>query len=185
MQNYNYYGNYGNPRNNNNPNGFANTATWNSNMNGMNMNNNGYVGWNHQNNGYNQTPQQYVDDRIFVQGRAGADAYQLPPGVNVQILWDDDENRFYIKGYDEKGRPRVLADNDFFPHVEQAETKNEVDMSMYATKDDIKAMITDALKKSKTQSLAGYVTTDEFNKVISELCVGSGGRVVRTNESDA
>lgn len=183
MQNFNNYGNYGNNRNintNNSPVNPANAAMW-----GNNMNTGGYAGWGYQNNGYNQAPPQQVDDRVFVTGRIGADAYQLPPGVNVQILWDDEQDRFYIKGYDEKGRPRVLADKDFFDHVEQETPQASVDMSMYATKDDIRAMISDALKKNKIPNLSSYVTTDELNKIISELCVGSGGRVMRANESDA
>lgn len=186
MQNYNNYGNYGNTRNfgiNNSPVNPANTTVWNANANGVP--NSSYAGWGYQNNGYNQAPPQKVDDRIFVTGRIGADAYQLPPGVNVQILWDDEQDRFYVKGYDEKGRPRVLADKDFFDHVEQDTPQASVDMSIYATKDDIRTMISDALKKNKTPNLSSYVTTDELNKIISELCVGSGGKVIRANESDA
>ena len=135
-----------------------------------------------------QQPQVQADDRVFVAGRLGADTYQLQPGVNVQVLWDDDADRFYIKGYDEKGRLRVLGDFDFQPHIEKDTPQSTTDMSAYATKDDIEAIVTeivtDALKKSK-QNTNKYVTVDAFNKALSELSVGSGGRVVRANESDA
>lgn len=184
MQNYNNYGNYGSLRNmnpNNSPVNPANATMWNQGS----GNTNGYAGWGYQNNGYNQAPSQQIDDRVFVTGRIGADAYQLPPGVNVQILWDDEQDRFYIKGYDEKGRPRVLADKDFFDHVEKEAPQSAVDLSLYATKDDIRTMISEAFKKNKTPNLSDYVTMDGLNKILSELCVGSGGKVVRSNESNA
>lgn len=130
-----------------------------------------------------QQSQAQADDRVFVAGRLGADAYQLQPGVNVQVLWDDDTDRFYIKGYDEKGRPRVLGDFDFQPHVESDSLQVGPDMSQYATKDDIKNMISEALKKNKNNG--NYVTMDFFNKTLSGLCVGNGGKVVRSDESDA
>ena len=58
-------------------------------------------------------------------------------------------------------------------------------MSNYATKDDIKSMVADAIKKTKAQNMNGYVTVDELNKALSELCVGSGGKVVRSDEPNA
>lgn len=131
-----------------------------------------------------QQPQVQADDRVFVAGRLGADTYQLQPGVNVQVLWDDDADRFYIKGYDEKGRLRVLGDFDFQPHIESDSPQAGPDMSQYATKDDIRNMISDALKKNKVNN-NNYVTMDVFNKTLSQLCVGNGGKVVRSDESDA
>lgn len=192
MPNYNNNGNYRDANNyqNNilryNP---AGNSMWN---NGYQMGN--YPMNSYQTNGFNQPQVQQMqqmqqtqvqtDDRVFVAGRLGADAYQLQPGVNVQVLWDDDTDRFYIKGYDEKGRPRVLGDFDFQPHVESDSPQESFDMSRYATKDDIKNMISDALKKNKINN-SNYVPMDVFNKTISELRVGSGGKVVRGDESDA
>lgn len=140
---------------------------------------------NYQTGGFNQTQvqQPQTDDRIFVAGRLGADAFQLQPGVMAQVLWDDDVDRFYIKGYDEKGRQRVVGDFDFFPHVEPDSSQTNTDMSKYATKDDIRNMISDAFKKNKNNS--NYITMETLNKILSELCVGNGGKVVRINESDA
>lgn len=186
MPNYNNNGNYRdvNAYQNNIPryNPIGNNV-WN---NGYQMNN--YPINSYQANGFNQPQMQQTqtqaDDRVFVAGRLGADAYQLQPGVNIQVLWDDDTDRFYIKGYDEKGRPRVLGDFDFQPHVKSDSPQINPDMSQYATKDDIRNMISDAIKKSKTNT-NNYVTMDVLNKTLSELCVGSGGKVVRVNESDA
>lgn len=115
--------------------------------------------------GYNQAPQQSSDGRVYVNGRAGADAYPLPMGVNTMILWDTDARRFYIKGYDNNGMPRVLEDNDYGPHSEpEPAPQQNVDLSHYATKEDIQKM------------------RNDFDIILSQLAVGSGGRVVRINE---
>lgn len=189
MQNYNNYGsNYGNM------NGVQgmNANAINARNNGWNSNNNAGIGY-QQNNGQMNgmgnmngfgSAMQFVDDRVFVAGRIGADAYQLQPGVSVQVLWDDEERRFYVKGYDEKGRLRVLEDNVYQPYVEPAHEQQSLDMSMYATKDDIRDMIDEAFKKTKNNNNK-YVTVDVLDKRLSELCVGSGGKVVRASESDA
>lgn len=154
---------------------------------GNNYNWGGYPGYVAPVNNWGQTvtaqPQQYVnnDYREFVHGRAGAEAYQLKPGTTMQVLWDDETDRFYVKGYDNNGRPRVLADNDFIPHVEpEVQQQTQIDTSMYATKNDIQQMINDALS-----NMNGYVTQNQLNQALSELAVGSGGRIVRSNEHDA
>lgn len=149
--------------------------------------------WNNGWNGYQQpqpTMQQQqpvpADYREFVHGRAGAEAYQLKPGVTMQVLWDDETDRFYVKGYDNNGRPRVLADNDFQSHIEpEPAQQSQLDLSAYATKDDIKQMITEALEGVHVPNLSGYVTQGQFNKALNELTLGQGGRIVRSNESNA
>lgn len=148
------------------------------------------MGYNYGNQGYGNAPQypqqQPMDERIYVTGRAGADAHQLPPGVNMQILWDNDEDRFYIKGYDNNGRPRVLADNDFQPHVEpEPASQPSIDLSAYATKDDIAKMISQAFNNIPLPNMDGYVTQKDLNIALSNLAVGSGGRIVRSDESNA
>lgn len=55
----------------------------------------------------------------YVHGIEGAHAFPMPQGVNRIILWDDTVDSFYIKGYDDMGKPKVLAWNDFTPHVEE------------------------------------------------------------------
>lgn len=157
---------------------------------------NGYNGympptntWGNTTTGYPQQQPQQTDYREFVHGRAGADAYQLKPGVNMQILWDDEVDRFYVKGYDNSGRPRVLADNDFFPHVEPEPQAANIDLSNYATKDDIRQMITEAFQQQipqmKAPDMSNYVTVQQFNQELGNLSVGNGGRIVRNNESNA
>ena len=141
----------------------------------------------HQNWGvpYNQMPQQSSDGRVYVNGRAGADAYPIPPGLNEIILWDTEGKRFYIKGYDNNGMPRVLADNDYAPHTApEVQAQGNVDLSSYATKEDIKNMIAEAFANSAAPNMAGYVTREEMDKAFSGLMLGNGGRIVRSNESN-
>lgn len=131
--------------------------------------------------------QGYLTWTDYVHGKAGADVYQLPPGVNAAILWDNENDRYYIKKYDDNGIPRVVADNDFTPHVEpEPQMAANIDLSAYATKDDIKAMIADAFNNINIQpNLTGYVTVQQFDQALNNLSVGNGGRIVRNNESNA
>lgn len=194
FNNYSNYGNYGAYQSPAMPNNVRPTVPAN---NGTYAYNTGFNG-NYMNNGYqpNPNPTPVQDDRWifsdYVSGRAGADAYQMPTGVNKVLLFDNDTNRMYIKGYDNNGRPRVLEDNDFQPHVDpepQVSSAPPIDLSSYATKDDMQRMINIAVSKANQPKanqpdLTKYVTQDDLTKVISELSVGNGGRIVR-NEPNA
>ena len=98
----------------------------------------------------------------YVHGIEGAHAFPMPQGVNRIILWDDAVDSFYIKGYDDMGKPKILAWNDFVPHVEEPKS-NPVE--------------------SEDSSI--YVTKEYFDKVLRELKIGDKGRIVRSNEHDA
>lgn len=125
------------------------------------------------------------DGKVYVSGRAGADAYPMPNGVNEITLWDTDARRFYVKGYDNNGMPRVLEDCDYTPHVQQEPTTvNQVDLSKYATKNDIEKMIEDAFTRFQSPDMSSYITKDYFNKRLSGLSVGNGGRIVSNDESN-
>ena len=144
---------------------------------------NTWNGGNNWNMGYGNN---YVanDGKIHVNGRAGADAFPLPMGMNVAILWDTESHRFFVKGYDDNGIPRVLEDNDYIPHVEPEVTQPVgIDMSAYATKEDIQAMIAEAFGNMPAPNMSGYVTKKAFEKALSELSVGAGGKVVRENDA--
>lgn len=183
FNNYANYGNYGAYPNNGGQQNVRPTIpanngnfTYNTGMNG-----------NYMNNGFQQAPLPVQDDRWiftdYVSGRAGADAYQMPTGVNRVLLFDNDTNRMFIKGYDNNGRPRVLEDNDFQPHVdpEPKAVMPNIDLSNYATKDDIQKM----LNGIRMPNLSGYMTQKDFDEALSELFVDNRGRIVRNSESDA
>lgn len=97
----------------------------------------------------------------YVHGIEGAHAFPMPQGVNRIILWDDTVDSFYIKGYDDMGKPKVLAWNDFTSHVEE---KTE---------------------PAEPENPSEYVTKEYFDKVLRELKIGEKGRIVRSNEHDA
>lgn len=136
-------------------------------------------------------PQQNNDHYVYtdyVSGRAGADAYQMPPNVNKVWLFDNDTNRFYVKTYDNNGRPRVMEDNDFSPHVDPEPTINntpQIDLSPYATKADLEQMFNNVVKNIQIPNLTNYVTQNDLDRELSGLSVGNGGRIVRANESNA
>ena len=181
MPGYNNYQNYGN---------YANYPVQNQYV-GM-RNTNTVPQQSIPNYGFQQQSQMPMQDNRFqlvdyVSGRAGADAYQLPNGVNNAILFDNDNQRFYIKGYDNNGRPRVLEDNDFQTHVEPEPkvVQPNIDMSLYATKDDIKDMMAEAINNIQFPNLKDFVTQKDLNRALSGLSVGNGGRIVRNNESNA
>lgn len=153
---------------------------------------NPYNGYNNNAYAYNVNPQTYYQVQpqvqqnhqqrlIYVHGIEGANAYQLPPGVTQETLWDDTDDCFYVKGYDETGRPKIIAWNDYKPHVVEqpkSASASNADMSKYATKDDVNALL-------ETMTSSPYVTKDELYKVIGSLRIGEQGRIVSSNEHDA
>lgn len=133
----------------------------------------------------------------YVHGKAAADIYRLPPGVNSGILWDDENNRYFVKKYDDNGIPRVMVDNDFIPHVEpEPQSTANIDLSNYATKDDIQKIVSEAfaanmasyqqqIQQMGAPDMSNYVTMQQFNQGLNSLSVGNGGRIVRNDESNA
>lgn len=108
---------------------------------------------------YQQTIQQMAPhQQIFVYGESGANAYPMPQGCNLLILWEADPNikRFYIKQIDQNGRPMPLESYDYEQHVEPP-----------------------AVQQS---DLSKYVTVDQLTDILGRLSIGSEGRIVVNNE---
>lgn len=169
-------------------NGYNNGYMNNGYGNNGNGNNVGYM-----NTGYGnyQTPnqmnrQQQIDEHFqwvdYVSGRVGADAYPMPQGVNRVLLFDNDTDRFFIKQYDNNGRPRVVEDNDFIEHVDPEPQMPNIDLSAYATKDDIQKMIEDSFRHLRLPDMSSYVTKNDLANELGNYAVGNGGRIVRNNE---
>lgn len=188
MPGYNDYGNYGNYG----AYGTNNGPLQPPNVRSVVPTNTGAYSYNSGYNGYqNPQPTPVRDNhwiyRDYVTGRAGAEAYQMPNGVNEVLLFDNDTDRMFVKGYDNNGRPRILEDSDISTHIdpEPSPIQPSVDLSHYATKEDIQKMINDAIGGLSQTNLASYVTQTELTKALSELSVGNGGRIVRNNEPNA
>lgn len=103
----------------------------------------------------------------YVTGIEGANAFQLPIGVMQMVLWDTDNDSFYIKKIDEMGRPKVVAWKDFIDHIEPEKkevSEQPVYNESYICKNEVEEMI---------------------NQALSQLTVGERGRIVRINELDS
>ena len=116
------------------------------------------------------------DMRIFVNGRAGAEAFQMPAGVHVIPLFDATGGRLFVKGYDNNGFLRIMEDYDLVPHVEP-------EPPQYATKDDIRKMIEEALANVSGPNMKNYVTRNEMNKELSRIASGDSRRGSRPDDT--
>lgn len=164
--NYNNYTNYGYPQQNLYGSGYRTGVNY------------GYpTGIGQQGVNYGNVPNN-TNNVYYCHGIEGANAFQIPPGLDKVTIWDEDLNSFYVKGYDNNGIPRVLAWNDYHPHVVDENKAPSVDTSIFATKDDIKQMI-DSI------DMSAFLTKKDLDKAIAELSVGERGRIVRNHESDA
>ena len=75
---------------------------------------------------------------IWVQGEAGAKGYQMPNKSNMLVMDSENEGTMYILSSDEVGMRKMRVF-----HFEEVEPKpaEHVDMTQYATKDDVRAII--------------------------------------------
>ena len=100
---------------------------------------------------------QNMFQQIFVQGIEGARAYQMPYGVNAAILWDSEQDLFYVKQIDAMGRPfiaKTCSYADYTPPEPVHADPVNVDTS-------------------------SFVTKEYLDRVLSQLVLGEKGKVVR------
>lgn len=87
--------------------------------------------------GYNYPNYQPITTGMnWVQGEAGANAFQVQPG-QLAVLFDSTQNIFYIKTVDASGKPNPLEVYDYSKH----ENKAEPDMSQYVTRDELNKIL--------------------------------------------
>lgn len=119
---------------------------------------------------------------VWVQGRAGAEAYQAEPGTRV-VLFDSNEQVFYIKEVGLDGRPNPLMAFRYeaidFGNVQNG-TKSEAmpDMSKYVTKEDFDKL-TDMYSETKrmVEDMTRY-RNEEVNSMPREA-YGNGKSTLR------
>ncbi len=111
---------------------------------------------NNQNGGRTTPAMPSMVQQAFVSGIEGARAYPMLYGVNVAILWDTDQDLFYVKQVDNMGRPYIAKTckyEDYDPEP-QFSVQQPVDTTQFVTK-------------------------EYFDQVLSQLIVGEKGKVVR------
>ena len=74
---------------------------------------------------------------IWVQGMMGAKSYQIAPNSTVQ-LWDSESQTIYLKSADASGMPSMKILD--YVIRESETTEKEVDISNYATKEEIESV---------------------------------------------
>lgn len=106
---------------------------------------------------YNQpyyTPEPRQETSIpFVQGIEAAKAYQVAAGSKV-ILFDSEDQRFYVKQTDANGVPQPMMIFDYVQHKDPEPKKEEVDFSQFVTKDDLEKIIADLKPKRQKKEVA-------------------------------
>lgn len=122
------------------------------------------------------------DNRIYVQGEAGAAAYMVPRGT-VVILWDSTQPIIYIKSTDSTtGRPYYLDVLDYTSRM-QSQTQNtdtgKTSNVTYATAGELEAL------EAKWESRLEEVRAEY--KPLLPLLTGDGkkGKPRLTKESDS
>lgn len=93
----------------------------------------------------------------FVQGIEAAKAYQVAAGSKV-ILFDSEDQRFYVKQTDANGVPQPMLIFDYVQHKDPEPKKEEVDFSQFVTKEDLEKIIADLKPKRQKKEVADEQT---------------------------
>ena len=87
---------------------------------------------------YQQQTPQTNSNMIWVQGESGAKAFPVGPGSN-QVLFDSENQIFYIKSVDQSGMPQPLRIFNY-SECNEADIHNNIDLSNYITRDEFDAL---------------------------------------------
>jgi len=98
----------------------------------------------------NQT--QNNSSMVWVQGESGAKAYPVAPGMS-QVLFDSESQVFYIKSADQSGMPQPLRIFSYSECNESDIRKNDIDTSMFITRDEFEDAISDITKSIKKATI--------------------------------
>lgn len=104
---------------------------------------------------FQQAQTQTPDERIWVQGEAGAKAYMVAAGCTV-ALWDSEQQRIYLKSVNLNGVPMMQTLTytfDSAPPVQnpaqQQATAQMPDLSEYVTKEELEKRISMLIDKKE------------------------------------
>lgn len=82
-----------------------------------------------------QPQQNNSSNMIWVQGESGAKAFPVGPGAS-QALFDSEAQIFYIKSVDQSGMPQPLRIFSYSECNEADMRQNDIDTSMFITRDE-------------------------------------------------
>lgn len=106
---------------------------------------------------YQQNQPQTPDERIWVQGEAGAKAYMVAAGCTV-ALWDSEQQRIYLKSVNLNGVPMMQTLTYTFDSVPpmqnpvQQQAQAQIpDMSAYVTKEELEERINSLIKNNEVE----------------------------------
>ena len=106
---------------------------------------------------------------IWVQGIEGAKAWQLSPNSMAILLDSEMEGKMYIKVSDNIGMSSLRIFNYVeelnIPSTNNATVNNDVDLSNYVTKDELAALIKEAIEKyeQSVSTVAGTGNSSSTN----------------------
>lgn len=115
---------------------------------------------------------QPTDDRIWVQGLAGAKAYFVAPNTTV-VLWDTESPTIYIKSADATGKPLEIEIIDLSrrtkDNIQTAEHKCQCS-SKFISKEDFKAFQDEfEMLKNEVEELKSKPKAKANKKAIEEI----------------
>ena len=91
---------------------------------------------------------------VWVQGIEGAKAWQLNPNSMIILLDSEIEGKMYIKVSDNIGMStlRIFNYTEETPSVNNVTTNNDLDLSQYVTKDELKNLIKEFMNNEQSIS---------------------------------
>ena len=99
---------------------------------------------------------------IWVQGRAGANAFLVAPNASVMLM-DSDEKVFYIKSADASGMPQPLRIFDYTERVGNS----------------VANPITPVSQNNQNFNPDMYITREEFEKRVAEILAIENGKTIK------
>ena len=93
---------------------------------------------------------------VWVQGIEGAKAWQLPPNSMIILLDSEVEGKMYIKVSDNIGMSSLRIFNyvEEVPSTSNNVTTNDLDLSQFVKKDEIKNLIKEVINEQPIQTTA-------------------------------
>ena len=110
----------------------------------------------------NNTQQNLSSNLIWVQGESGAKAYPVAPATS-QVLFDSENQLFYIKSADQSGMPQPLRIFNYSECNESDIRTPDIDTSIFVTKDELSDVVK-SLKSDLTNIKASQKSNNNVDR---------------------